>query len=385
MANIGFKLPTGEDIGDMLVPRDIFSEGGLLAWGDNTYGQLGDSTNVDKSSPVQTIAGGANWKQVNCGYSHTAAIKTDGSLWAWGYNTHGQLGNSTISHRSSPVQTIAGGTNWKQVSCAFHTAAIKTDGTLWVWGYNTSGQLGDSTVVNKSSPVQTIAGGTNWKQVSCSGASTAAIKTDGTLWLWGYNTYGQLGDATNFDRSSPVQTIAGGTNWKQVAVGYVHTAAIKTDGSLWVWGDNRYGQLGDSTTVTKYSPVQTITGGTNWKQVSNNIYQITAIKTDGTLWLWGYNAYGQLGDSTVVNKSSPVQTIAGGTNWKQLASGNDLYQMSAIKTDGTLWTWGYNPYGQLGDSTVVNKSSPVQTIAGGTNWKQVSCGYYHMVAIKDDM
>jgi alpha-tubulin suppressor-like RCC1 family protein len=180
MANIGFKLPTGEDIGDMLVPRDIFSEGGLWNWGRNNYGQLGDSTTASKSSPIQTIAGGTNWKQVTCGYMHTAAIKTDGTLWTWGYNYYGRLGDSTISHRSSPIQTIAGGTNWKQVSGGyFHTAAIKTDGTLWNWGDNYYGQLGDSDrATPKSSPVQTIAGGTNWKQVACGYQHTAAIQDD---------------------------------------------------------------------------------------------------------------------------------------------------------------------------------------------------------------
>ena len=339
MAQTGFIVGTtdggGADIGDLLVARDIFSEGGLWNWGYNVYGQLGDSTTITgRSSPVQTIAGGTNWKQVAAGYSHNAAIKTDGTLWTWGYNVYGELGDSTRTNRSSPIQTIAGGTNWKQVaSGAIHAAAIKTDGTLWTWGYNSNGQLGDSTITNRSSPVQTIAGGTNWKQVAGGYYHTAAIKTDGTLWLCGYNVSGCLGDSTTITgRSSPVQTIAGGTNWKQVAGGNGHTEAIKTD---------------------------------------------------GTLWTWGYNSYGNLGDSTTVAKSSPVQTIAGGTNWKQVAGGYFLTE--AIKTDGTLWTWGYNIYGGLGDSTITNRSSPIQTISGGTNWKQVACGYANTIAIKDDM
>ena len=149
---------------------DRFAVGGLWSCGRNNNGQLGDSTITGRSSPVQTIAGGTNWKQVATGYYHTAAIKTDGTLWSWGYNSEGQLGDSTLTQRSSPVQTIAGGTNWKQVATGYyHTAAIKTDGTLWSWGYNLYGGLGDSTSTNKSSPVQTIAGGTNWKQVSGGG------------------------------------------------------------------------------------------------------------------------------------------------------------------------------------------------------------------------
>ena len=378
------------DLGDLLVPRDIFSEGGLWVWGSNAHGNLGDNTQVAKSSPIQTIAGGTNWKQVSSLYRHTAAIKTDGTLWIWGVNSRGQLGDNTnsfsISFRLSPIQTIAGGTNWKQVACGYtNNAAVKTDGTLWIWGDNSSGQLGDNTQVPKSSPVQTIAGGTNWKQVSIGGEHTAAIKTDGTLWTWGDNTYNALGDNTSAGnwKSSPVQTIAGGTNWKQVSCSTSTTAAIKTDGTLWAWGWNYYGDVGDNTQISRGSPVQTIAGGTNWKYVYTGNETTSAIKTDGTLWTWGWNTQGQLGNSTTVWKSSPVQTIAGGTNWKQVACG--YKSIAAIKTDGTLWNWGDNTQGQLGDSTITSNSSPVQTIAGGTNWKQVACGSDHTIALKDDM
>jgi rubredoxin len=274
-----------------------------------------------------------------------------GNLWSWGSNAGGQLGDNTLVSKSSPVQTIAWGSNWKQVSCGYSssgaTAAIKTDGTLWTWGYNVYGELGDNTLVRKSSPIQTVAFGTNWKQVSSFRESMAAIKTDGTLWLWGDNSYGQLGDNTIVRKSSPVQTIAFGTNWSQVDVGWLNTAAIKTDGTLWIWGDNSNGQLGDNTIVRKSSPVQTIAGGTNWKQVScsKNRLFTAAIKTDGTLWTWGQNSYGQLGDNTITRRSSPVQTIAGGTNWKQISVGST--HTAAIKNDGTLWMWGRNDQGQL--------------------------------------
>ena len=365
---------------DVFIRQDIFAQGASWAWGRNNYGELGDNTIAHKSSPVQTIAGGTNWKQIAGGGYHTTAIKTDGTLWACGYNNQGGLGDNTVVDKSSPVQTIAGGTNWKQVAGGFyHTTAIKTDGTLWACGYNGHGGLGDNTTVSKSSPVQTITGGTNWKQVACGEGHTAAIKTDGTLWTCGYNAQGQLGDNTTVSKSSPVQTIAGGTNWKQVACGASHTAAIKTDGTLWTCGYNSRGELGDNTNFNKSSPVQTIAGGTNWNQVSCGFYHTAAIKTDGTLWNCGYNIYGELVDNTVVAKSSPVQTITVGTNWKQVACG--FLHTAAIKTDGSLWTWGHDNYGQLGDNTIVDKSSPVQTIAGGTNWKQVACGAYHTVAI----
>jgi len=382
-----FKTNSGTQTLDSLFVRKdaLLSVGSLWLWGQNSMGQLGDNTSsANKSSPVQTVAGGNNWKTLTDNGSTTmAAIKNDGSLWLWGNGNQGQIGDNNLVSRSSPVQTICQGTNWKQVSCGYnHTAAVKTDGSLWLWGGDNYGQLGDNTTAIKVSPVQTIAGGNNWAQVSCGRGSTAAIKTDGSLWAWGNNRFGQLGDNTaNNNKSSPVQTIAGGNNWAQVACGY-GAAAIKTDGSLWLWGYNYYGQLGDGTTLNKSSPVQTIAGGNNWKRVSVSTTNAMAIKTDGSLWTWGFNYYGQLGDGTTLNKSSPVQTIAGGNNWKQASLGTLTQHTAAIKTDGSLWLWGQNTDGQLGDGTVATKSSPVQTIVGGTNWKSVAGGGSHIAALK---
>jgi alpha-tubulin suppressor-like RCC1 family protein len=353
----------------------------LWVWGQNNSGQLGDNTSAtDRSTPVTTFAGGTNWKQVAGGSQHTAAIKTDGTLWTWGSNYAGQLGDNTTVNRSTPVTTFAGGTNWKQVAGGgYFTAAIKTDGTLWTWGLNNFGQLGDNTTTQRNTPVTTFAGGTNWKQVACGGYFTAAIKTDGTLWTWGNNYYGQLGNNTTTNRCTPVTTFAGGTNWKQVACGGYFTAAIKTDGTLWTWGQNTSGQLGNNTTTQRNTPVTTFAGGTNWKQVAGGLSHTSAIKTDGTLWTWGFNGSGQLGNNTIITRSTPVTTFAGGTNWKQVAGGSQ--HTAAIKTDGTLWNWGFNGSGQLGDNTTIQRLTPVTTFAGGTNWKQVSGGGSHTAAL----
>jgi alpha-tubulin suppressor-like RCC1 family protein len=382
----GFKIK-GVDWDDKFVRRDIFTEGGLWVWGDNGDGGLGDNTVIHRSSPVQTVAGGTNWKQAFISGDTSSAIKTDGTLWMWGYNLYGQLGTGNRINRSSPVQTIAGGTNWKTLSMAWRTvSAIKTDGTLWVWGYN-EGELGDGTLLWRSSPVQTVAGGTDWKMVSSGISNMAAIKTDGTLWVWGRNGTGSIGDNTVIHRSSPVQTVAGGTNWKEVYTGAYSVAGIKTDGTLWLWGSNYYGELGNNTLIYRSSPVQTIAGGTNWKKITLGYNNSAAIKTDGTLWTWGSNYYGELGDGYIIHRSSPVQTISGGTNWKKIVlakSGLSSYFAAAIKTDGTLWTWGRNDSGQLGDSTRTDRSSPVQTIAGGNNWKDINAMGRAMGGIRED-
>ena len=213
---------------NVFVPADLFRDGNLFTWGFGNNGQLGDNTTTNKSTPVTTLAGGANWKQVSSKNNHTAAIKTDGTLWTWGLNSTGQLGDNTAITRSTPVTTFTGGTNWKQVAGGPQfTTAIKTDGTLWVWGQNGATQLGtNDTTPNRSTPVTTFAGGTNWKQVVGGFNQTLAIKTDGTLWTWGVNSYGQLGTNDINARSTPVTTFTGGTNWKQVVGGGFHTAAL---------------------------------------------------------------------------------------------------------------------------------------------------------------
>ena len=363
---------------DIFVPADYFTDGDLWTWG---FRQLGINSLADRSTPVTTFSGGVNWKQVSTGDSrHTAAIKTDGTLWTWGYGSNGRLGNNTVSDRRTPVTTFAGGTNWKQVSCgANHTAAVKTGGTLWIWGNGTYARLGTNDTVSRSTPVTTFAGGTNWLQVSCGDSHVAAIKTDGTLWLWGNGFNGRLGNNATTNRSTPVTTFAGGNNWKQVFCGSSHTAAIKTDGTLWIWGSGSTGILGNNCGSDKHTPVTTFAGGNNWKQVSNT----AAIKTDGTLWIWGSNSSGRLGTNDTVSRSTPVTTFAGGTDWKQVSCGN--VHVAAIKTDGTLWTWGLGSYGTLGNNLAANRSTPVTTFAGGTDWKQVSTGYTITSAIKYDI
>jgi alpha-tubulin suppressor-like RCC1 family protein len=382
----------GVNFENNFIPRSLFTQGGLWMQGRNAYyGALGVGDTGNRVSPTQSIAGGINWKQLSCGMNlHAAGIKTDGTLWTWGYNALGNLGDNTSTPRSSPVQTIAGGNDWKQVSCGInYVLALKGDGTAWAWGRNGSGNLGTGLSSSTSSPTQIIGAGATWQLVAAGTFDhCAGVKTDGTLWVWGRNnSFGQLGQnaigsPSNFV-SSPIQTVSAGTTWKLTSVGNYYMGAIKTDGTLWMWGKNNYGQLGSNNTTNTSSPAQIYGAGTNWKSLSCGDTHCAAIKNDGTLWTWGGNASGQLGDNTGTDKSSPVQTIAGGTNWKQVEARVNL--TGGIKTNGTLWLWGRNQYGSLGDGTiggVNNKSSPVQ-IGTGNNWKQVSTGADISGAITD--
>lgn len=396
----------GSDVtasGPLVLKSQIFEEypellsqvktAGLWLQGDNTYGQLGDNTVTWRSSPVQTIAKGTVWKDIAAGNHVTAGLKTDGSLWAWGYSGsllgNGETSTSSTGRRSSPVQVVAQSSQqWKYLIAPTSTiAGIRLDGSLWMWGAGNLGTLGDGTTVGKSSPVQTVAGGTDWSYITGGDRFFCAIKTNGTVWTWGRNPNGQLGDGTTVDKSSPVQEMTGSTDWKQVFCGASHTIAIKNGGTLWAWGSNSSGQLGDGTTVSRSSPVQTVAGGTNWNSVpvggNWNTTTSSAIKTDGTLWLWGSGGSGILGNNSTTSRSSPVQTVAGGTTWKQVTIG--IGHHAAIKTDGSLWTWGSNSDRNLGDGTTVNKSSPVQTTAGGTDWATVyATGSSGNHAIKTD-
>ena len=360
---------------------DNFVGNRLWMMGMNPDGQMGNNgpVNVSRSSPIQTVSGGTNWRQILVTEQFTlGALKTDGTLWTWGRNQYGQLGTNDRINRSSPVQVVGNATNWKQISSTGEgISAIKTDGTLWLWGRNNNAQLGDNTIITRSSPVQIFGGGTNWRQTG----GRMAIKTDGTLWTWGNNSRGELGDNTTIARSSPVQVFGGGTNWKQAVMGGASfngvdgcAAAIKTDGTLWTWGRNETGQLGLNDRTPRSSPVQILGGGTNWRSISGASWHLSAIKTDGTLWLWGRNQYGQLGTNDIVHRSSPVQVLGGGTNWKSVPPVTLANCTGALKTDGTLWFWGFNSYGGFGANDRIHRSSPVQTVVRGNNWKEVCVG-----------
>ena len=350
-------------------PDDI---GSLWSWGYNSSGQLGDNTLTCRSSPIQVP--GTQWSDVAGGINHTLATKSDGTLWIWGSNSSGQLGNNTTIQRSSPIQIP--GTQWRYTTAGSQRSfATKSDGTLWAWGCNNTGfgfggLLGDNTLIDRSSPIQIP--GTQWSEVASGTNHSLARKTDGTLWSWGLNSSGQLGDNTLTCRSSPIQVP--GTQWNQISTNSGgNSLARKTDGTLWSWGNNNYGQLGDNTRgINQSSPIQI--PGNQWNDISNSSNFNIASKSDGTLWAWGRNNVGQLGNNQaapefsadVCNRSSPVQIP--GTTWNDI-TGGECFSL-ARKTDGTLWTWGPNSSGQLGDNTIINRSSPVQI--PGTQWSQLS-------------
>lgn len=312
------------------VAAAVKDNGTLWTWGSGSTGAggaLGLNDTIDRSSPTQ-VGTDTNWSSVSTGSLSTFAIKTNGTLWAWGNRgagqNYGQLGLNSDAYRSSPTQ-VGASTDWSLVrTFSYSTVAIKTNGTLWAWGRNSDGRLGLNDTSNKSSPTQ-VGSSTNWSKVEMANDYCAAIKTDGTLWVWGNNNDGQLGLNDTVKRSSPTQ-VGALTNWSLISPSFENSLAIKTDGTLWGWGANAgyAGTLGLNDTVSRSSPTQ-IGSDTSWSLVRTFATVTGAIKTNGTLWMWGNNNNGQLGfNTTYQSKSSPTQ-LGTGTNWVQIRAGNPTF------------------------------------------------------------
>jgi alpha-tubulin suppressor-like RCC1 family protein len=413
-------------------------------WLSGTSSMLGQGAPTGYSSPVQVGLTTDKFAVVSNNFNTTTAIKPDGSLWSWGTNGFGQLGDGTTNNASAPIQ-IGTLTSWAKVfgmPLASANGAIRSTGTLWAWGesgtlqgwtgvgffqtpavypvqfgqklmsngsigginqvgsfaspnrftsfvdtggrlwakgLNSSGQLGLGDTTNRTDILYQVGTLTNWASVSCGSNHTLAVKTDGTLWAWGNNDLGELGNGSTTNYSSPIQ-IGTLTNWSKVQAGRSFSIAIKTNGTLWTWGANANVQLGDGTIVDKSSPVQ-IGTVTTWSSIEKHSYGGYALRSDGSIWLWGTNQSESM--ATLGTQSQPAQ-LGTLTNWSKLAKTSaETYGLSVIKTDGTLWAWGYNNYGQLGISNTSATSSPTQ-VGTLTTWVDCGMAQYNSIGIRSD-
>jgi hypothetical protein len=350
----------------------------LWGWGNNAKGQLGVGDTTNTSDPTQ-VSADTDWASVTAGGSNTFAVRTDGTLWGWGDNEFGQLGLGDTTDRTSPTQ-VGTDTDWLTASTGNgHTLALRTDGTLWAWGSNDSGQLGLGDTTNRTSPTQ-VGTATTWASIATGGNHALAVRTDGTLWAWGNGGQGKLGLGDTSNRTSPTQ-VGTATTWATASGGNGHTLAVRTDGTLWAWGQNNNGQLGLGDTTGRTSPTQVGTD-TNWASVSTG--GITAggnhslgVRTDGTLWAWGNNGQGRLGLGDTTNRTSPTQ-VGTDTDWADVAAGNHSL---GLRTDGTLWAWGSNGSGQLGLGDTTDRWSPTQ-VGTDDDWTSIGAGNGHSVALR---
>jgi len=341
------------------------SDGTVWAWGWNKWGQLGTDTPIDyrRKRPGQVL-GLTGVSAVAAGGDHSLALNNDGMVWVWGYNSSGQLGDGTTTDKSSPVQ-VPGLTGVSAIAAGDeHSLALKIDGTVWAWGNNEYNQLGDGTTTQRSNPVQ-VPDLTGVSAVAAGYRCSLALKSDGTVWAWGWNHCGQLGDGTTTDafrgRSNPVQ-VTGLTGVTAISTVLYYSLALKSDGTVWAWGNNGNGQLGDGTTTQRNSPVQ-VTGLTGVSAIAAGTFHSLALKSDGTVWAWGWNHIGQLGEGITTEKHIPVQ-VTGLAGVSAITAGSS-YSLALLKSDGTVWAWGNNEYSQLGDGTTKNKNSPIQVEGAG--------------------
>jgi alpha-tubulin suppressor-like RCC1 family protein len=456
------KVITGEVSHSLALDKD----GAVWAWGRGDYGQLGDGINTDRFTPVQVLGKGGvgNLSDVTAlavGLYHSFALESNGMVLTWGFNYLGQMGDGTAAwfpfpKNTTPVQVVGEGGHGNLTDVAVivagdvHSLAVKNDGSVWAWGWNDSGQLGDGTNWSvtsvKTTPVRVLGGdtGDDFLNLYSTGpdepdepdgpdepdepdgpdltlASLAAgadhslmLKEDGTVLAWGKNSFGQLGDGTKTTRRISAQVKVKGDDGSltplsdvaALAAGSYHSLALKSDGTVWAWGKNNAGQLGDGTKTSRLIPVQ-VKELYGVVAIAAGCSHSLALDKEGIVWAWGYNKFGQLGDGTKTSRLIPVQVerlsdvtaIAAGGFHSLAVKGMAMVQPDrAIAGNGTVWSWGRNNYGQLGDGTKTKRLTPIpvgltakvlipQPVVNmpvNLPSKIITAGWYHSLVVTDN-
>jgi|LauGreDrversion2_6_1035139.scaffolds.fasta_scaffold02586_2 alpha-tubulin suppressor-like RCC1 family protein len=351
----------------------------LSGWGYNGAGQLGVNDITIRYSPV-TAVGGLQWSSVSAGGQHSVGLTSAGVAYVWGSATQGSLGLGDLTSRRSPV-TLPGGLTWSLLTAGqYHNVGLTTSGIAYAWGGNNYGQVGDGTTTSKLSPVTVVGGINNWSRVVAGRQHSLGLTSAGVAYAWGRGFRGPIGDGTSSDRTSPVTVVGGITTWSQiVAKNGFHSLGIRSDGVLYAWGWNNYGQLGDNSTSSRLSPIVVVGSISTWSQVSPASQHSLGLTSAGIAYAWGDNTGGRLGDNTNTNsRLSPVTVVGGVSNWSQISGGS--YSLG-LTSAGIAYGWGGNGVGAVGDGTATARSSPVTVIGGINTWTQITAGERFSLAL----
>jgi len=411
----------------------LLEDGAVRCWGSNHYGQLGDGTDVDSTAPVGVIGLPGPARAISLGSKYSCALVAEGGVWCWGSNGSGQLGDDTTEDLKTPAPVTGLDGEVRALSAGdWHICAVLDGGRVRCWGENTHGQLGDGTRVDRGAPVAVgldievalVASGSHhtcamsaagelrcwgWnlysqlgpegpgpfdtpqrvegleapaRTVSAGGSHTCATLEGGGLVCMGHNSYGQLGDGGNRHLDTPTAVVELGAA-SAVSAGDSHTCALLESGGVRCWGMNNYGALGDGTTDGSNLPVDVLGLGAGTLLLSAGGHHNCALSAAGGLQCWGSNGAGQLGDGTTDRSSSPVDVTGLGSGVIAVSAGGSGTHTCAVTQAGQVKCWGYNSYGQLGDGTTSNKSTPVDVLGLGASARGVASGHAHSCALTD--
>ena len=301
---------------------------------------------------------------IAAGYFHSVALKADGSVWAWGFNRSGQLGDGSKIEKDAPVQILPPDSGVIQVAAGkIYTLALKADGSVWAWGNNAWGQMADGTSTDRLTPTQVLPPGSGAIKIATGKDFAFALKKDGSVWGWGTNDSRQLGPARKdklgepeYYLRTPIEIMAAGSGVIELATGDRHALALKANGSVWAWGNNERGQLGNGAAgESKWPPVQALPSGSGVIALAAGGRSSYAVKKDGSVWAWGSNNFGQLGDNTLVDHFAPQRILPAGSGVMAIAAG--IFHTLILKKNGSVWAWGANNAGQIGDGTAWTRES----------------------------
>jgi len=376
----------------------LAEDGTVWAWGCNNNGQLGNNSSTPSQVPIQVFSSTTsnnpltNIIGIAAGLSHSLALSNDSTVWAWGHNNDGQLGNNSTTNSFVPVQVVSSALSLKPLTNivaiaagGFYSLGLSYDGTVWAWGYNNAGQLGNNSTLTSLTPVQVVASAssdplTNIVAISAGPNHPLALDTNGMIWAWGNNQLSKLGNGSHTKSLTAVCVLDPRssnpiTNMIAIAAGDYHSLAVAEDGTIWSWGNNNVGQLGNGSISPSALPSHfTLSSdpSTQIIAVKAGLSYSLALAKNGTGFAWGFNLVGELGNNSTATSSRPVRIVASTISDDPLSHIVDLaaggLHSLALTSDGTVWTWGNNEFGQLGNHSNVSSPIPIQISSGTTNF-----------------